>query len=1073
MTSAINTGGINVNYPVPGVNNSSQGFRDNFAAIKTNIDTGANEITDIQNKGIFKSALTGGVLDNNMANTLISNASTRGFRASTYNIGNDISGAVIINVSLGDVQYGTITGNTQFQFTGWAPVGTQSNLQLQLAVANTEAVISFPQEIKINGASGALTLENYSNVGNIVTVTIPHGVTAIDYRLSTLDCGNNITIEPFNRPRTSTQLQLRTPTPIGFQGDVPGTFSMDQSTGIAFALCTAVDGTYNVVTCDSTSGFYLDMPVVFTGSTFGGILAGATYYIRNIISSTQFTLSTTPGTVSGPGQLVNLSTGTGVMSMQPVSYLYASTGDYDGVITTKYAISANVVTASVTATNTSANTNSIAVSSVSGFVEGYPVGFSGTATTGYITNTNLTGNITVNTTANMVVGGRFLVESNAFGGLSATFYYIQNVDSINSNIKLAADYYNAVANTNTLTFSTSAGNAPASWNNLMGNLIIQDYYVKEIEPSATSGNFIIGRTYTIESVGTTDFMALGSPNNFVGTTFTATGSGIIDAGSFIFGQNYIITYVGTTDWTAIGAASNTAGISFTASGVGSGNGQAAYGNGVATAINQFTVSTTPGGAEYSLVSENGSMTVTAINDYTITLNSTTGLANNDPIVFSGNTFGGIFANTIYYIANVTNGTNISVSSTLYNGIAGQKLPLSNGNGNMRMDSYTGTSIWKSVPLKPIGSTDDGSALSGDLVVYGNATVYGNTTLGNVSANISNANTFNGTFAGNVNAYDLTVSNLANVTTSQLKITGGTSGQYLQTDGLGNISWVNGTVSGTTTAAGGANTQVQFNDAGTINGDNQFTWNKNTNTLTLGNALSVTGNTTSGNLSVTANANVGNLGTTGLIVATGNINAGNFTTSGNVIAPNIVNGTTNIRLTASGNININVAGTSNVVRFTSSGAIITGTVSSTGNANVGNIGATAGVFAGSLTGVTTITANGNITTSNSVVSGQYIVSGVTTGISANGTIQADATQLSDGFNVVSTVGSGANNSVKLPSAAAGIRVMVRNNTANNLYVFPFSGDNINYLALNLAFTQGPNTTNEFFCVDTQTWYSIND
>ena len=35
--SAINTNGLDVNYPVPGVNNNSQGFRDNFASIKTNL----------------------------------------------------------------------------------------------------------------------------------------------------------------------------------------------------------------------------------------------------------------------------------------------------------------------------------------------------------------------------------------------------------------------------------------------------------------------------------------------------------------------------------------------------------------------------------------------------------------------------------------------------------------------------------------------------------------------------------------------------------------------------------------------------------------------------------------------------------------------------------------------------------------------------------------------------------------------------------------------------------------------------------------------------------------------------
>ena len=54
MSSAINTNGIDVNYPIPGQNNSSQGFRNNFNAIKTNIDTAGTEITDLQNKVVKK-----------------------------------------------------------------------------------------------------------------------------------------------------------------------------------------------------------------------------------------------------------------------------------------------------------------------------------------------------------------------------------------------------------------------------------------------------------------------------------------------------------------------------------------------------------------------------------------------------------------------------------------------------------------------------------------------------------------------------------------------------------------------------------------------------------------------------------------------------------------------------------------------------------------------------------------------------------------------------------------------------------------------------------------------------------
>jgi len=42
---------------------------------------------------------------------------------------------------------------------------------------------------------------------------------------------------------------------------------------------------------------------------------------------------------------------------------------------------------------------------------------------------------------------------------------------------------------------------------------------------AAAGNFIIGNSYTIKTVGTTDFTTLGAANNDIGTVFTATGSG--------------------------------------------------------------------------------------------------------------------------------------------------------------------------------------------------------------------------------------------------------------------------------------------------------------------------------------------------------------------------------------------------------------------------------------------------------------------------------------------------------------------------------------------------------------------
>lgn len=226
--SNINTNNIDTNYPVPGINNSTQGFRDNFATIKTNFDTAYTEITELQTSAVFKTALPGTTINNDMANTLISNALVRSFRSTTYNLGSSVTGLVTINVNLGDVQYGVVTANTALQFTNWAPAGTQSNLQLQFQVSNANAVITFPNTVTLVGDHGATTLENYGvdGSGNL-TITVPAGVTQLDYVLSTIDCGNTVSITPVNRPRKSAQVVNRTPPSAGNVGDMTGTICAD------------------------------------------------------------------------------------------------------------------------------------------------------------------------------------------------------------------------------------------------------------------------------------------------------------------------------------------------------------------------------------------------------------------------------------------------------------------------------------------------------------------------------------------------------------------------------------------------------------------------------------------------------------------------------------------------------------------------------------------------------------------------------------------------------------------------------------------------------------------------------
>lgn len=352
--SSINTNGINVNYPVPGTNNSSQGFRSNFASIKTNLDFAGDEITDLQNKVVVKAALANTTINNDMANTLISNASTRSFRETMYNLGNSLSGTVLVNASLGDVQYGNVSGNLTLQFGNWAPTGTKQTITLQLGFSNTSAFVNFPTNVVYSNNNFGLTLvENYNGNG---AITVPYNVTQTVYELSTTDCGDTITITPVNRPYKSTQIIERSPSPKGFPNDVVGTICID--TGTTQLTVTNTYANDEILT-SNTSSLWVDMPVVFTGTTFGGVTAGTQYYVANIPSATNFTIATSAG-----GANVNLTAASGNMYINPVQYLYAAVQDY------------NATTYSKNFTATTATTNVITLSNTTNIALNDPIIFS-------------------------------------------------------------------------------------------------------------------------------------------------------------------------------------------------------------------------------------------------------------------------------------------------------------------------------------------------------------------------------------------------------------------------------------------------------------------------------------------------------------------------------------------------------------------------------------------------------------------------------------------------------------------------------------------------------------------------
>jgi hypothetical protein len=247
---------------------------------------------------------------------------------------------------------------------------------------------------------------------------------------------------------------------------------------------------------------------------------------------------------------------------------------------------------------------------------------------------------------------------------------------------------------------------------------------------------------------------------------------------------------------------------------------------------------------------------------------------------------------------------------------------------------------------------------------GNALVSG-TVYTNAQPNITSLGTLSG----------LTVNGVTSLGgNGNVIITGGTNGQFLQTNGSGNLSWVTVGTSGISNGTSSVSVPVaDGNVIANVNGNSTL-------------VLTSTGANITGYANISGNANVGNLGTGGLIAATGNVSGGNVTTAGKVVASalesNVATGTAPIVVASTTKVtNLNAdlldgydtatAATANtvVVRDANgniTGNNISGTLSTSSQTNITSVGT-----------LTSLEVTGNITTSANVVTD--LIVGKTSGV----------------------------------------------------------------------------------------------
>ena len=121
--------------------------------------------------------------------------------------------------------------------------------------------------------------------------------------------------------------------------------------------------------------------------------------------------------------------------------------------------------------------------------------------------------------------------------------------------------------------------------------------------------------------------------------------------------------------------------------------------------------------------------------------------------------------------------------------------------------------------------------------------------------------------------------------------------------------------------------------------------------------------------------------------------------------------------------------------------------------------------------TTITgatiSGGTVSATDITTTGGLYIKSAT--VAATGSTQSDAASVSDGFTLVSA--ADGTKGVKLPAAIAGRTVILKNNVAAVLKVWPASGDGINAITVDSNFTMLTVTACLFVAYDSTTWYSV--
>jgi hypothetical protein len=157
MPSLINTTELDTEFPVPGQDNDSQGFRDNFTNVKTNLDTAKTEIELLQDTTVKVNADTTFLTTGAGNPAQLIRANLKSFSTAKFPVAaNDeikASTLLTLNFNDGDYQvYQFTQGNVEINFNqaGWPSSGRVGKITVELtSTAAGGTTLAFDNNLNI------------------------------------------------------------------------------------------------------------------------------------------------------------------------------------------------------------------------------------------------------------------------------------------------------------------------------------------------------------------------------------------------------------------------------------------------------------------------------------------------------------------------------------------------------------------------------------------------------------------------------------------------------------------------------------------------------------------------------------------------------------------------------------------------------------------------------------------------------------------------------------------------------------------------------------------------------------